>query len=66
MLAMLVGATCTSHETHNSCRSHQAPQLAASLSISESLHRPFLSRSYVRKIPIEIKKNVRGFEILQK
>ena len=54
ILAVLLGATCTSHETHNSCRSPQAPQLTASLSVTEPFHRPFSSRFYGRKIPIEI------------
>ena len=54
MLAVLLNATCTSHETHYSCRSLQAPKLAASLSVPEPFYRPFMSRFYVRKIPIEI------------
>ena len=54
MLAVLLGATCTSHETHNSCQSPQVPQLTVSLSVTEPFHRPFLSRFYGRKIPIEI------------
>jgi hypothetical protein len=56
MLAVLLGATCASHETHNSCRSPQAPQLAASLSVTESFHRPFLSRFMVVKFPLKFKK----------
>ena len=54
ILAVLLDATCTSHETHNSCRSLQAPQLTASLSVTEPFHRPLSSRFYGRKIPIEI------------
>jgi hypothetical protein len=54
MLAVLRGATCTSHETHNSCRSPQVPQLAASLSVTEPFHRPFLRRFQGSKIPVEV------------
>jgi hypothetical protein len=54
MLAMLLGAARTSHSAHHSCRSSQAPQLAASLSVTEPFHRPFLSRFCGSKIPIEI------------
>jgi hypothetical protein len=59
-VTMLLGATCTSNETHYSCWSPQFPQLAASLSVTEPFHRQFLSRFYGRKIPIEIKKKYVG------
>ena len=54
VLAVLLGATRTSHETCYGCRSPQAPQLAASAIVTEPFHRPFLSRFYNRKIPIKI------------
>ena len=45
-LAMLLGATRTSHATHLGYRSPQAPQLASSSSVrsTKPFHRPFLSR----------------------
>ena len=51
---------CTSHETNNSCWLLQAPQLAASLKVTEPFHPQSMSRFYGRKIPVEIKKKRMG------